>query len=300
MEHNQKKIMEILFSNRKSVFFYWDCAQVSWQVYGDYIPKMDSEKDNPLKALMQEGLILSEDRNVFQTYLTQIEKGLHYGMPEDSLEIQCHIKSREGYQWYNVDCRFLKDEKNRIMEIAGFLEPMSAIEIMQKNQLMRLTMDRNPQVFANAIREQFARYPQEKFAFVQFDIDKFRMINELHGDEFGTEVLGNILNTLKGICNKEQLFARLSADLFLVVTRYKEEEELVEFIHYLEEHLDHYKDVHYTLAFGVYLVTDKTMETRHMGDSASLARKSIKGNALQNIAFFNKSLKGTLYSRKWE
>lgn len=299
MENNQQKMMDILFSNRKSVFFYWNCVQASWQVLGDYIPKMNSKKANPLKALIEEELILPEDRNIFQIYLTRIEKGLQEGMPEDSLEIQCHVKSREGYQWYKINCRFRKDEQERIMEAAGFLEPMSAIEIMQKSQLARLTMDRNPQVFATAIREQFAKYPQDKFAFIQFDVEKFKMINELYGEEFGTEVLGNILNTLKGICNKEQLFARLSADLFLVVTRYEEETELIEFIHYLEENLNHYKDVTYSFAFGVYLVTDKTMETRHMGDSASLARKSIKGNALQNIAFFKESLKSTLYSRKF-
>ena len=299
MENNQQKMMDILFSNRKSMFFYWNCVQASWQVFGDYIPKMNSKKANPLKALIEEELILPEDRNIFQIYLTRIEKGLQEGMPEDSLEIQCHVKSREGYQWYKINCRFRKDEQDRIMEAAGFLEPMSAIEIMQKNQLMRLNMDRNPQVFATAIREQFAKYPQDKFAFIQFDVEKFKMINELYGDEFGTEVLGNILNTLKGICNKEQLFARLSADLFLVVTRYEEEKELVEFIHYLEENLNHYKDVSYSFAFGVYLVTDKTMETRHMGDFASLARKSIKGNALQNIAFFQESLKSTLCSRKF-
>ena len=123
-------MMDILFSNRKSMFFYWNCVQASWQVFGDYIPKMNSKKANPLKALIEEELILPEDRNIFQIYLTRIEKGLQEGMPEDSLEIQCHVKSREGYQWYKINCRFRKDEQDRIMEAAGFLEPMSAIEIM--------------------------------------------------------------------------------------------------------------------------------------------------------------------------
>ncbi len=299
MENHQQKILDVLFANRKNMFFYWDCVQASWQVFGECIPKMNSKAANPLKALLENQLILPEDRNIFQTYLTRIENGVQEGMPEDSLEVQCHVKSKEGYQWYKINCYFKKDKQGRIVEAAGILEPMSAIEIMQKSQLARLTMDRNPQVFATAIREQFAKYPQDKFAFIQFDVEKFKMINELYGEEFGTEVLGNILNTLKGICSKEQLFARLSADLFLVVTRYEEEKELIEFIHYLEENLNHYKDVTYSFAFGVYLVTDKTMETRHMGDSASLARKSIKGNALQNIAFFQESLKSTLYSRKF-
>lgn len=300
MEDKKQKIIDILFSNKNNIFFYWDCSNNTWEIFGDDILKIISDDLNPLEALLENGIIMPEDRNIFQIFMTHIEKGIQEGIEEDNLELQCHIKTRtKEYQWYKINCQFRKDGQNQIKEIACIMESMSAIEIMQKEQLLNLTMDRNPQVFANAIREQFLKYPDEKFAFIQFDVEKFKMINELYGDEFGTEVLQNICTTLKTLCNEEQLFARLSADLFMVVTRYTEEDELLNFIRFLERNLNHYKEAHYELAFGVYLVKDKTMETRHMGDSASLARKSIKGNALQNIAFFEENLKSTLYSRKF-
>lgn len=300
MEDKKQKIIDILFSNKNNIFFYWDCFNNTWEIFGDDILKIISDDLNPLEALLENGIIMPEDRNIFQIFMTHIEKGIQEGIEEDNLELQCHIKTRtKEYQWYKINCQFRKDGQNQIKEIACIMESMSAIEIMQKEQLLNLTMDRNPQVFANAIREQFLKYPDEKFAFIQFDVEKFKMINELYGDEFGTEVLQNICTTLKTLCNEEQLFARLSADLFMVVTRYTEEDELLNFIRFLERNLNHYKEAHYELAFGVYLVKDKTMETRHMGDSASLARKSIKGNALQNIAFFEENLKSTLYSRKF-
>lgn len=300
MEDKKQKIIDILFSNKNNIFFYWDCSNNTWEIFGDDILKIISDDLNPLEALLENGIIMPEDRNIFQIFMTHIEKGIQEGIEEDNLELQCHIKTRtKEYQWYKINCQFRKDRQNQIKEIACIMESMGAIEIMQKEQLLNLTMDRNPQVFANAIREQFLKYPDEKFAFIQFDVEKFKMINELYGDEFGTEVLQNICTTLKTLCNEEQLFARLSADLFMVVTRYTEEDELLNFIRFLERNLNHYKEAHYELAFGVYLVKDKTMETRHMGDSASLARKSIKGNALQNIAFFEENLKSTLYSRKF-
>ena len=300
MEDKKQKIIDILFSNKNNIFFYWDCSNNKWEIFGDDILKIISDDVNPLEALLENGIIMPEDRNIFQIFMTHIEKGIQEGIEEDNLELQCHIKTRtKEYQWYKINCQFRKGRQNQIKEIACIMESMSAIEIMQKEQLLNLTMDRNPQVFANAIREQFLKYPDEKFAFIQFDVEKFKMINELYGDEFGTEVLQNICTTLKTLCNEEQLFARLSADLFMVVTRYTEEDELLNFIRFLERNLNHYKEAHYELAFGVYLVKDKTMETRHMGDSASLARKSIKGNALQNIAFFEENLKSTLYSRKF-
>lgn len=300
MEDKKQKIIDILFSNKNNIFFYWDCSNNTWEIFGGDVPDIISDDLNPLEALLENGIIMPEDKNIFQIFMSHIEKGIQEGIEEDNLEVQCHVKTgTKEYQWYKITCQFLKGRQNRIKEIACMMEAMSAIEKMQKEQLLNLTMDRNPQVFAKAIREQFLKYPDEKFAFIQFDVEKFKMINELYGDEFGTEVLRNICTTLKSLCNEEQLFARLSADLFMVVTRYTEEDELINFIHFLERNINHYKEAHYELAFGVYLVKDKTMETRHMGDSASLARKSIKGNALQNIAFFEEDLKSTLYSRKF-
>ncbi|MBQ7066221.1 MAG: EAL domain-containing protein [Lachnospiraceae bacterium] len=295
----QQKMMNILFSDPKSMFFYWNCKENSWQVFGDYISRMVSDTENPLQVLLVKDLVLPEDKNVFEIFMSQIEKGIKIGIEEHKLEVQCHLNCKEGFQWYKIITRFIKNEQKQIVEMAGSLEPMTDIEIMQKKQMVHITMDRNPQVFSAAVREQFAKYPDDNFAFIQFDVEKFKMINELYGEDVGTEVLANILDTLKSLCNKEQLYARLSADLFMVVTKYQDEKQLVEFIHYLESHLDHYKDIHYRLAFGVYLVTEKTTEIRHMGDSASLARKTIKGNALQNIAFYKEDLKSTLYSRKF-
>ena len=295
----QQKMMNILFSDPKSMFFYWNCVENSWQVTGDYIPEMISDTENPLEILIKKELILPEDRNVFEIYMSQAEKGIKEGLKEDKLEIQCRLNSEEGFKWYRITSRFIKNELGQIQEMAGHLEPMTDIEIMQKQQIVHMTMDRNPQVFAQAVKKQFAKYPDDHFAFIQFDVEKFKMINELYGEDVGTEVLDNILNTLKSLCNEEQIYCRLSADIFMVVTKYQDEKQIVEFIHCLESHLDHYKDIRYRLAFGVYLVTDKTMQIRYMGDSAALARKSIKGNALQNVAFYKEDLKSTLYSRKF-
>ena len=299
MEETKQKIMNVLFSNPKSMYFYWDCYKNTYEVFGEYIPELISSKENPFTTLLETELILPEDKHKVELFLFQIQKGIQHETEESYLSTQCRVKTYDGYLWYKMTCYFTKSKESRIIELAGVLEPMSAIDIMQQNQMLNLTMDRNPQVFANAIREQFAKYPDDKFAFIQFDIEKFKMINEIYGDEFGTAVLNNILSTLKILCKQEQLFARLSSDLFMVVTRYEEEEELIQFIRYLEKNLNHYKDAQYEMAFGVYLVTEKDADTRHMGDSASLARKSIKGNALQNIAFFKEDLKNTLYNRKF-
>ncbi|MBD5500590.1 MAG: diguanylate cyclase, partial [Lachnospiraceae bacterium] len=51
-------------------------------------------------------------------------------------------------------------------------------------------------------------------AFIQFDIRKFKIINDVYGEKFGDQVLDFIINQLKEICHEKQLFINLRSDVF--------------------------------------------------------------------------------------
>lgn len=135
--------------------------------------------------------------------------------------------------------------------------------------------------------------------FIQFDIRKFKIINDLYGEKFGDEILDFIIRQLKECCNDEQFFINLRSDVFMVVTEYEEEEELVNFIHQLNEKISDYKDVKLHMSYGVYTVEDKEMELRQMEDRAAMARKAAKNNILTNILFYKEQFKESLYNRKF-
>ena len=139
----------------------------------------------------------------------------------------------------------------------------------------------------------------ERIAFIQFDIQKFKIVNDLYGEKFGDEVLDFIERQLEKCCNERQFFINLRSDVFIVVTEYKNERELQAFIRELDSQTRLFKSVKLQMSFGVYTVEDREMELRQMEDRAAMARKAAKKNILRNILFYREQFKESLYNRKF-
>nr|MDE5854158.1 GGDEF domain-containing phosphodiesterase [Ruminococcus sp.] len=138
----------------------------------------------------------------------------------------------------------------------------------------------------------------KNIAFVQFDVERFKLINDSYGVETGDEIIKFINDSLSVICTDDQPYTRLTADVFMVVIAFDDEDEIIEFIHKLEKSISGYKNIEYRLIFGVAIADDRTLHIRKHGDNATLARQSVKGNALNNIGFYNGSLKMALYHQQ--
>lgn len=139
----------------------------------------------------------------------------------------------------------------------------------------------------------------KEIAFIQFDISKFKIINDLYGERFGDEILDFVSRQLTGLCHSDQYFINLRSDVFMVVTEYTTDEELIQFIHRIDEKISCFKDVKLHITFGVYTVEDKIAEMRQMEDRAAMARKAAKNNILTNILFYKEQFKETLYNKKF-
>lgn len=139
----------------------------------------------------------------------------------------------------------------------------------------------------------------KNIGFIQFDIRKFKIINDLYGEKFGDEILDFIISQLAEICHPEQYFVNLRSDVFMVATEYDTEDDLISFIHRLDEKISSFKDVKLHITYGVYTVEEKNMELRQMEDRAAMARKAAKNNILTNILFYKEQFKDSLYNRKF-
>lgn len=139
----------------------------------------------------------------------------------------------------------------------------------------------------------------KKVAFIQFDIKRFKIINDLYGEKFGDQVLFFVSEKLKTICDENQFFMNLRADVFVIVTAYDTDHELDTLITRLEESFEEFKEVKLQLSFGVYTVEDRGMEIRQMEDRAAMARKAAKDEVATNRLFYQEQFKELLYTRKF-
>ncbi|MCM1258824.1 MAG: EAL domain-containing protein [Roseburia sp.] len=185
---------------------------------------------------------------------------------------------------------FLKDKTQNSINLDELMESNELQSVIKRlGKLHRFRRNVNRLLYS----------AQNDIGFIQFDIRKFKIVNDIYGEKFGDEILDFILNKMGEICHSGQYFVNLRSDVFMVVTEYGTKEELVAFIRRLDGEISSFKDVKLQMSYGVYTVEDKRMELRQMEDRAAMARKAAKNNILTNILFYREQFKDSLYNRKF-
>ena len=164
-------------------------------------------------------------------------------------------------------------------------------------QIVLKTVGRIRQFRRNVINLIFSS--TRNIGFIQFDISRFKIVNDLYGEKFGDEILDFVAGRLQEMCGDNKYFVNLRMMVFMVVMEYDREAELVEFIQRLDGVTESFKDVKLRMFYGVYTVEDKSMELRQMEDRAAMARRAAKKNSMTNIVFYKEQFKESLYNRKF-
>lgn len=297
-------IEEVLLSNKKVFILFWSQDQ-GWKQEGEGCVLL--EKESLLKRGMEglEDIVLEADKALCHAFINKIQAGMsgakkYVPVSEEKLDVALHLQMVDGaYRYCKTECYFLKDEEGAIHEMVAEIQELDPEEIYRLHLAQNITNDKNPAFFAQGAGEIIARHPDWNYAVVQFDVAKFKLINEQFGEALGDELLNYFIHTLKLVCNEKQLYTRLSADVFMIITPYERQEDINQFIDLLDQNLLGYKGITYTLVYGVCYVSDIGTGLRKYGDGAALARQSIKGNALTHIAFYEEKMKENVQIRKF-
>lgn len=294
----QKNLREMCRIHRDTVYFYYNQETDTWYIEANQVlPAQLQGQDTRLFPLMlATDVIHPDDYYRFETFYQRIKQGMKESIHMEEMSISFRMRTAQSeMETVRVVCFFKLDKEGKTSEIAGKFRPLTEQEKVNNSILVQFTSDKNPSFFFKRVGMFMERYPEEqRFAYVQFDVNKFKLINDTYGIEVGDEVLSYISNTLDLLCNDDQLHIRYASDQFLVVMPYSTREEVVDFIRSIDEKICRYKQIRYKLTYGVSISDDRYMSARSYCDEAGIARLSIKGNVLENIAFYDADLKSTI------
>lgn len=140
------------------------------------------------------------------------------------------------------------------------------------------------------------------YAIVHLNISKFRRYNIVYGWNAGERLLETFVNTLRTkVDEKTELFARNRGDRFVLLLRYKTEEDFFRRIKELkaeiEKQIQKRTGDHIQLQVGVYMIPAKEVDLRQGVDYSSQALDFVDSDVGNNIKIYDDSIEEMLRER---
>lgn len=156
-----------------------------------------------------------------------------------------------------------------------------------------VTMHGNYRKMTMEVREILDNAREKRYAYLVFDVDKFKSINDLYGYEQGSIVLKQIIDRIGRALFYDERIARIYNDKFAVLIRYFDKESLTKRIKEVYERAILQGDIivsTFVMSTGVYVIEDNSESIDDIRDKANLARKTVKNSHKSSMAFYDEKL----------
>lgn len=165
----------------------------------------------------------------------------------------------------------------------------SPICVINQTEIDALTGLYKRTTFLQKTRQMLTEHSNGKYLFFRFDIDRFQMINFLHGYEEGDRLLQHISVNINSMCidYSRYTIARVNDDVFSCCIAYDDLNDIMAAIEKLYTDIKNYsREYEISMSFGFYLIDDKEIPIHEMLDKTNLAAKTCKGNYNKKFAFY--------------
>ncbi len=140
---------------------------------------------------------------------------------------------------------------------------------------------------------------KRQYALINFDINRFKFINDVYGYQKGDQVLKEIYNIIKRWAQFSEPFTRYAADQFYILLSFKNEKDIKERVYELNNVLHQFR---YTktsrISYGVYIINEDQDSVDRMAEFASIAKMNKKGSTDGMISFFDDTVRNRLFEEE--
>ncbi len=209
--------------------------------------------------------------------------------PVEMKLVKAHVKSAIGRREHDelqAQNRYMLVRQEYQDEMRTLMELNTMTGIYSKETFYRMTKD---MLEADSHTE---------FLLACFDIERFKVINDMFGYDEGDKLLRYVANQLKAYMEGKGTYGYLGSDNFAFCMVY--DDDCVERIcsgRLLE--LENYDlPVEIIVSYGLYRVTERRLSVDSMLDRAGLAQRTVKGKYLKRCAFYDAALREDLLSEQ--
>lgn len=212
------------------------------------------------------------------TIVDNLEKRKVYSVDFNSID------SNNNYVFRRILNEYLDEKKDIIVVLA---ENISSL-VMGKTD--PLTGGYNSTGFYNRVTEWLAANPGRKYRVHRYNIDRFRDINGVYGQNFGDKLLRNISVYMRRLDSDDSFSAHLNADHFV---RFCADELMPAqecYDNFVESFSNYHISIPLKLHVGVYDLCEEGIDPFTMSYKALLALQTVKGDMHNKIAYYESGM----------
>jgi diguanylate cyclase (GGDEF)-like protein/PAS domain S-box-containing protein len=245
-------------------------------------------------------LVNPEDLDALQSPVEKLKKG-------DLASVHTEIRGlhRDGSDvWMSLNISLARDWQFRTHNLIVQAQDVSArrraeAELYHNAYHDNLTQLSNRVHFDEQLNRAIARvqrHPEQRFAVMYLDFDRFKMVNDSLGHKAGDELLVNVAKRLKAMLRETDVLARLGGDEFAILAedlnRQRDAVDLAERIHkeLTKPVLLGTMEVAITASIGITFSTNNYQSSDQIIRDADIAMYKAKSRGKAQYALFDSSL----------
>lgn len=246
-----------------------------------------------------------ENKNLFlESFLTQWLKKLP--AQENSLNIEDEkFIINDVVHIFSGSLTKLSDRKDRLI---GYLikldDKTDYLNILKKEKYLAthdsLTGLLNREAFLQAAEEAIHNEPETRRVFVCFDIENFKLVNDIFGEEIGNEILIGEARTIESVNSEGAIHGRITGDKFamLLKTEYYDSKSIYDLIERFQQNLSRKFHYRVKISVGVYEVENAMDDVQTMCDRGFLAIRKNLDNFANSLSVYDMSMMQDLMTEK--
>lgn len=167
-----------------------------------------------------------------------------------------------------------------------------------------LTGSKNFEKFIIDAKEYLKAKKLHEYAMVYLDIKHFKFINNDFGYEIGDKILCNIAEKLNLLLKDSEMFARMSADHFVILIKKENQQQLQSRLKNIcdtlsENNIYDMYQYNLSMSMGVVMIDENHKDIAHIVDLANVARKRGQENSNTSIVFFDNNIENIIEQERF-